>query len=789
MTFAVELHATVKLRTDVDVSEQILAASRARRVLDCRAGDAMSTIQADNIRQAFLASGAEGDPFGVRIANAAIAGTLDLRAATVSVPLHFTACTFANAPRLEGAELHELSITDGRRGGTSIKGVLGWSRLPGLLANGVRIRRDLLLSGTLITGKHRTSSSLSRTSAVWLTEARIGGRLLAVGTRIRATGDRAMQCDRSEVAGDVRLIRGFSANRELRLLAVQLAGSLDLREARLSAPDGRALDLGEATIGGSVFILGRPQWRKRPRICGRVEMGRTTIHGRVLIRNADLHAPAAGSGTHDYNSEESDTSTFLVAPGLTVHGEFGIEGETVVRGALRLAGAELHGGLRVSGGRLCNDGDVALDLSQSRLGSAMRMPGFRVHGTLNLANSRVAGPIDLSGMRVELPKDERCVIAVGAQVAGDVLIRGLTATGGSVNFRAATVGGVFDAEGAMLSNPTGKTLSLNLARVAGNVRLCSKFVSDGLVVLNRAVIEGRLRCDGATLAWHTQHAPDVPNGVQGEEREPNVRGSAIEAISTVVRSGIGLGWQVTSGAVDLTDARTSYLADNASSDWPDRSYLTGFAYERFAPLDMNEGHGVWDSRARRAWLTRLESDDPQPWEQVARVLRAHGDRPGAEAVLIAQRRRARQRGTGFAGRPVRRAWDTIQDFTVGYGYRPHRAAAVLLALIGAVALSLMLPGARASMTAALPPTVITADATITLPAAESCGDGRVRCFDPTLYAIDTVVPIIDLGQRDTWYPSGPWGTELGWWLNTSTIIGWIASTIAALSFARLGRSS
>jgi len=28
----------------------------------------------------------------------------------------------------------------------------------------------------------------------------------------------------------------------------------------------------------------------------------------------------------------------------------------------------------------------------------------------------------------------------------------------------------------------------------------------------------------------------------------------------------------------------------------------------------------------------------------------------------------------------------------------------------------------------------------------------VRCFSPVLYAIDTVIPLISLEQRSTWYP-------------------------------------
>jgi hypothetical protein len=72
----------------------------------------------------------------------------------------------------------------------------------------------------------------------------------------------------------------------------------------------------------------------------------------------------------------------------------------------------------------------------------------------------------------------------------------------------------------------------------------------------------------------------------------------------------------------------------------------------------------------------------------------------------------------------------------------------------------------------------------------TCGDGKVRCLEPFFYAIDTVVPLIDLHQRDTWYPTGEHGGALlVIWLNLCTILGWVASTVFALSFTRLGRSS
>jgi hypothetical protein len=72
-----------------------------------------------------------------------------------------------------------------------------------------------------------------------------------------------------------------------------------------------------------------------------------------------------------------------------------------------------------------------------------------------------------------------------------------------------------------------------------------------------------------------------------------------------------------------------------------------------------------------------------------------------------------------------------------------------------------------------------------------CGDGQVRCFSPVLYAIDTVVPLISLDQRVTWYPDPRvrYGELMLWWLNLGTILGWLLSSIFVLSLARFSRSS
>ena len=75
--------------------------------------------------------------------------------------------------------------------------------------------------------------------------------------------------------------------------------------------------------------------------------------------------------------------------------------------------------------------------------------------------------------------------------------------------------------------------------------------------------------------------------------------------------------------------------------------------------------------------------------------------------------------------------------------------------------------------------------------ADVCGDGEVRCFSPVLYTIDTVVPLISLDQRSTWYPDphAPGGELVLLWLNIATLLGWGLSSIFVLSLARLSRST
>jgi hypothetical protein len=771
---------------------ELLAAATAGQVLVCGDGRVRRSISADLLRRCCRELRYQVDPRGVRLRGAEVTGSLDLAGLDVPFPLRFDGCSFASLVTVEGAQLAELVLT-------------GCDNVPGLLANGVRIRRDLDLSRSHVTGALETSASTSKLSAIWLCESEIGGRLLCVDTVIHG-GDRSIQADRLHVLGNVRLLHGFTAHGEVRLIGARIGGSLDLTGASIESPGtGLALDLGEAVIEASLFLIDAPGDR-RPLIRGRIDMGQARIGGQFLVRNATLEA-RAGAPVGSAYSRSRAAGTALSAPRLLVGAELTFDGTCQVTGGIDLSMSQL-GSVSVSPGcSLTAPGRTALDLTNTELLSTFTVgEQVPVQGTVRLSGARIHGNLRLRGAVLSAPEGRSLLAAQGVTVDGAAELQNVQATGGDLGFRAAIIGSYLDAAGAKLHNPGGYTMDLVQANVKGSVRLVDGFESTGEVVLNRAAIEGRLICTDGTF-----HQP----GPQEPGEEPD----AIEAISATIRSGMDLGWESISPRVDFTNTRTSFLADDPEA-WPSRYVIVGFIYDRFElpqgaarrPLDHKAGAGQrpqgaakppWDHQARAAWLNRQAVYDAGPYEQAARVFREHGYTAGAEAILIASRQHAR-RVIGGRARRLRQGLDRAYSITVGYGHRPGRVLWLLAVLLALVIASLEYSATQATMRATTPAGLVFSThgpapgaglggGLAQIPAARSdaCGGGEVRCFNPVLYAIDTVVPLVSLEQRSTWYPDPNlrYGAFMQWWLNAATLLGWLLSSIFVLSLARLSRAT
>jgi hypothetical protein len=518
-----------------------------------------------------------------------------------------------------------------------------------------------------------------------------------------------------------------------------------------------------------------------------VDRDSARVAGRFLIRNATVEAATVTAGGIHARVAAADTA--LSAARITVGAEMVLTGHCEILGRTDLSMGDISSLSVGQGSRLRNAGRTVLDLTNAEIRSLLRFDRDAVtESTVRLAGTVIHGTLELHG---EMSGPERSSLVSGnaMTVEGDVYLDDLRTEGGRLNFRGATLGSL-SADGATLHNPGGYTLGLSQAVIKGSVRLADRFTSTGQVVLNRSTIEGRLQLTGGSF---TCPAPAPWNEAQ----------NAIEAISATVRGGIDLGWKSISPSVNFTDTTTTLLADNPAA-WPERYTIAGLTYDRFEKPQGAPHQRIWDQAARCAWLNHQTAFDSGPYEQAARVFRQHGYTGEAEQILITQQRHARQ-----AARPsasvTRRAWDATYA-TIGYGYRPSRVLWLLAVLLVLVAGSLEIPAAQATLRANngngavylvnRPPAAggrAVAPGRGTRPAplaASSCGDGEVRCFSPVLYAVDTVLPLISLDQRATWYPDphAPHGNLMMWWLNLATLLGWLLSSIFALSLAKLSRN-
>ena len=752
---------------EIDEAELTHAGQRGA-VVEGMAGDGKRTISGALLRRCCHELRDQIDPRGLRLNNAIVTGALDLTGLVIPFPLRFEACEFDTAPMVEGAQLSELSLT-------------GCPRLPGLLGNGVRLRRDLDLSRSHIVGAHWTNASTSKRSAIWLCESEIGGRLLCVDTVIDGQGDRAIQADRIRVGGSIRLIHQFHSRGEIRLLGARIAGSIDITGARLTSVNGPSIDLEDAVLDGSMFVIEDPMGRG-PEIRGRMGMASMRIGGRLLFRNATIQAHTEVPKDSIY-ARPTAFDTALDAVRLSVGAEVLFTGQCAVTGRVDMSIGEMSGVSIGAGCVLRAPGRTVLNLTNSEIRADVRLDrDATVEGTIRLAGAVIHGMLALRG-QLSQPERRSLVGGTALTVDGDVTLDGLRTGGGRVNFRGATLGSL-TADGAQLNNPGGYSVSLNQARVQGSVRLVDGFSSTGLVVLNRSTIEGRLQFTGGSFtcpgpAPYNQH------------------GHAVEAISATVRGGIDLDWAAVAPSVDFTDTTTTFLADDPDT-WPPSFDIAGLTYERFETPQFAAPKPIWDQAARCAWLSRQAQFDSGPYEQAARVFREHGYADEAEQILMAQRRHARRVDRSNAAWP-RRAAEGIYA-AIGYGYRPSRVLWALAVLLLLVVVTLELPASQTTLRATNGNGAVYSTRGLLVspggpPAGggssrpDSCGDGEVRCFSPVLYAIDTVVPLISLDQRSTWYPdpnvSG--GEVVLWWLNLATLLGWLLSSIFVLSLTRLSR--
>ncbi len=711
-----------------DPTSALAAALGAGRELDLGGVALPATVLADLL----TAPPPPGAP-ALRLRRAHVAGVLRLTGTTVRVPVELRGCVFAQVPDLRMAEFAGLALTG--------------CRLPGLRAGNLRVTADLLLD-----------DGFTADGPVHVADAQIGGSLRLSGGRLRGAGGRALVADRIVVGGTC-YARRLRSDGELRLPGARITGNLDLAGADLASPTGDAVDLTGVTVGGSL-LAGRHH--SAPDVAfgatGRVLLTGARVGGDLVLSGARIERSVVpGPLEPDPAPEESrlpvlpggivDAGACLVADRVRVEGNLELDDGLRTDGTVRLPNAVVGGYLRLSGARLTGpfgatdrgialhgDGmDVGGDLEGRDNGRGPLVCG----GQLRLVDGQVRGNASLSGIELVAPGGY-ALLADRLRIGGEFYLRRLRCAG-TIRLQNADIGATLDCTGAQLDRPRLRpdgtmrpSLDARAATIGKDLLCAGGFTAAGGVRVRRLEAGKSVQLRDARLG--------SPVSVGFARYALNAYGLTTPEL--VVEPAAAPG-----GAVGLSRARVGTFADSAQL-WEAEG---GVALDGFE-FDQLHDPTTIDVRTRLGWLERVMPDyAPGPYDQLAAAYRRSGDEERSERVLVArQRRRYAEAG------PAGRIWGSLQRWTVGYGYRPWFAVCWLVGLAA-------LGGA---WFAGHPPVPV--------------DDGQHPVFNPWIFAADTLLPIVNLGQDGYWRLDG-----LSQWIAGGLVAaGWILATTAAAGAAR-----
>ncbi len=399
--------------------------------------------------------------------------------------------------------------------------------------------------------------------------------------------------------------------------------------------------------------------------------------------------------------------------------------------------AEIGGSLDCDGGRFKNAKSAALNAERAKIsGAVLLRDGFESEGEVRLQGAEIGGSLECGrGSRIR-NLDGRALNAEGAKIEGAVLLRNNFEAEGEVRLFGAEVGADLDCNRGRFRNAKRVALNAAGAKIAGNANL-------GIQV------EGGISFESASIARDLTLASKWIEELYHNPRlsaKLNVQRANISGALNLV--GMQTGPET---EVNLSDASCDVLADELIGDspsWPPNGklMLDGFVYRRIEKPGRPADRLDWIRRQLpKEVKERRGRFRPQPYRQLASVLRAQGHDAEAKAVLIGMAKDRRK--WAELGR-ASRAWQWALWITIRNGHQPLRALYPLLILwaIGFLAFGwgyqkhVMAPSDRF--------------------AYEELAHGRplpgqYEQFCALVYAVDTALPIISLGQRDRWHPSAP----------------------------------
>jgi len=448
---------------------------------------------------------------------------------------------------------------------------------------------------------------------------------------------------------------------------------------------------------------------------------------------------------------DCDRSTFVNLEGIALEADnIKVKGYVFLRscfaeGEICLLGAEVGKNLECDNGGFINPRRRAINADRLKVkGNVFLREDFKSEGEINLLGAEIGGNLNCrKGEFINLEHD--ALNANRLNVKGSIFLKNGFKAEGEVNLVGAEIGGTLDCIKGEFINPKGTALNADGVNIKGNFFLRQGFKAEGRISLMGAIINGYL----------------IYTGVKSLEK----------------------------AKLDLRSAKIGTLLDEEKS-WPKKGnlYLHGMVYEEIFHKSPR------DAKSRIKWLRLNGGFSPQPYEQLAEVLKREGHEEDAKEVLIAKNEDYIKNNPKLG--ILKKALYWLFGLTMGYGYKPLNMLWVmfLFLLFGCFVFGV---GSKYELITPTQGWAYTTD-----DAGKLTLEDEYPAFNFWIYSIDTFVPLVDLQQGKYWLPNANKGkiryclfewidNSSGGWLRiylwVHIAFGWILTTLLVVGLTGLVR--
>ncbi len=555
-------------------------------------------------------------------------------------------------------------------------------------------------------------------------------------------------------------LSSVTLNHELWLISCRFESTVNL--ARLKTPC-------LISFGGSVFTH-------------KVNMDSLCSEASLSMKSSDLTEldlrNAKIGGQLDFERAELNGLLFMVSieVGSSLFMNNGSKFKEVV-----LRGAIIKGNLEMDGSKF----DSTLDISSIQIGGYINMRksefhninlrGSRIEGNLDMGGSTFKGEVDMNSLTV---KEDLFMNPIKEEVAGGITLTLNTMFVEKVNLVGAKIRGSIDMRGAIFkSNP-----EIDGMQVEGDLFMNNVEVSKTHILyltfceIGRSLYISGSKLPSLNLSGTKIHKDFYLGSRSSKNSFPSPEWH--EGAKLVLRN-------TEVGAIqDLPDA------------WPDKLELEGFTYSRlsgFKPENQEdkpnkENEKKSDSKSEKAidwsekfkemnrkkvkqhsedmgergiewfkeWLAKQESYSPQPYEQLATVLRNAGHKDKADKVLYESRERERSQSRSQS-RYLYWLWLTALRWVIGYGYSLRYSLFWVIGLVifGTVLCFTTLENAKKDSISKANGKIPTGSQNSTT-SEESKGVLLIHSF---WYSVDNFLPVIELLKDEDKVKFSSWGIK------------------------------